>query len=285
MDRLAQELIDIIIYNLHDSPSDLHECSLVCRSWLPACQRHLFRCIILGPKPYFHLRSDLSSSERLYQALLGSPHLANYIKGLKVYEGLAVREQDWIAEDQTLPLVLRMLGKLEMIELRCLPWSDLTLYSKQSLCRVFQLPSMRFVEIERDSFDKMEDFLSLLDHARGLTGLSFYDTKQKHYLLAQGGEDDQDEQRLYLHMPRYLSDLRLALYDNTTFINWLLGHRSHSKNVSHIHTLHMLIIHQTCGNAINQLLRAIGSSLKHFRLHMRIKSVYPLAILEAECDI
>ena len=55
--RVAPELYDRILDNLHDSPSALSTCSTVWRSWLPTCRYHLFSEVILSQKFAAFLRS------------------------------------------------------------------------------------------------------------------------------------------------------------------------------------------------------------------------------------
>ncbi|KAF8504129.1 hypothetical protein JB92DRAFT_2738567, partial [Gautieria morchelliformis] len=57
-----QELIDAVIDNLHEDHGALLACSLVCRSWLPSSQRHLFRRVTFG--------LDEDDCDKLAQALL-----------------------------------------------------------------------------------------------------------------------------------------------------------------------------------------------------------------------
>ena len=55
--RVAPELYDKILDNLHDSPSALAACSTVWRSWLPTCRYHLFSEVVLSQKFATFLRS------------------------------------------------------------------------------------------------------------------------------------------------------------------------------------------------------------------------------------
>jgi hypothetical protein len=48
--RVAPELQDRILDNLHDSKKDLSTCSIVCKSWLPTCRFHLFAEVIYNPE-------------------------------------------------------------------------------------------------------------------------------------------------------------------------------------------------------------------------------------------
>jgi hypothetical protein len=271
MERLAQELIDAIIDHFHADRQDLLVCSLVCRSWLPSSQRHLFHRITFYPTPNMPDGGGagiVPYSKRLHRVLLSSPHISDYIQELKLYGGQATRDQDRIVTDPTLPQVLRKLKRLERLEIRRLYWNILTEDLRWSLCWVLQLPSIACVEIEKAGFGNMDDFAHFLSHAKGLTGLSLTDVNTAYRFRAPlvPGETEGTQSPDPRNRKR-LSDLRLTLHDYSVFVDWLLGTESPS-DVSHIHTLHILTLDQTSGNAINRLLHAIGSSLEHFRLRV-----------------
>ncbi|KAJ7143601.1 hypothetical protein C8R43DRAFT_570014 [Mycena crocata] len=71
----VQELVDLTIDFLHDSPEDLKRCSLVCRSWLDTAQYHLFA--------YFALENE-GECERLRDILEESPHLLRLITHISI---------------------------------------------------------------------------------------------------------------------------------------------------------------------------------------------------------
>ncbi|KAJ7761102.1 hypothetical protein B0H16DRAFT_1884524 [Mycena metata] len=85
----AQELIDMIIDFLHDSPTSLLSCALVCSAWVPSSQLHLFRDVRMrriyprdDPRlPPFRL---LASCTNLSAALRGSVHLIPHIRTIVV---------------------------------------------------------------------------------------------------------------------------------------------------------------------------------------------------------
>jgi hypothetical protein len=89
--RLPQELISAIIDNFK-GPSGyrdrhalhtLRTCSLVCRLWVPVCQRPLLHAILFTIwARRGTCTATLSFSSRLGQVLLSSPHLAGYIRSL-----------------------------------------------------------------------------------------------------------------------------------------------------------------------------------------------------------
>lgn len=278
--NLPQELTDIIIGNLHGDRRTLRTCSLVCRSWLPTSYQHLFRRVELWPPNSYYARSIRKAfphCQRLYSILLNSPHVANYIQELKVYEGQIVNHEHWIGTDQTLPLVLRSLTNLKRIEFTRLLWNDLPLDLRRSICGVLELPSLTVIEIEDSRFACMHDFLSILRHAGGQTGLSLSHIHTSYY--GNRCRVEEEEERLDSHQQqRSLDNLRLGLDQYSIFINWLLAPQSPS-DVSHIHTLHILNSYrQSDAKVINRLLHAIGHSLSHFQIHApygKLWSEYP----------
>jgi hypothetical protein len=267
--KLAQELIDAIIGDLHDDAWTLRSCSLVCRSWLPTSHRHFFHRIVFSPpgKCYYRSPRDVSYrySKRLYRLLLDSPYVSNYIQELKVYEGQRLKGQAWIETDQILPFLLRRLTNLKRIEFLRLNWIALSLNLRRSICCVLELPSMRFVEIEHAYFANMEDFGSLLCRAEGLTGLSLTSIHMND-MTHDDREVEEGEQRLDSHQQRHLVNLRLALGKHPVLVDCLLGSRS-PWDVSHIRTLHILDFCRSNANTINRLLHGIGRSLRHLQLY------------------
>jgi hypothetical protein len=195
-----------------------------------------------------------------------------------VYEGQRVKGQAWIGSDQTLPLLLGLLKDLTRIELRRLEWNILPLDLRQSVCRVLELPSMTSFEIERSDFASMDDFTSLLSHAKGLTCLSLAEVSTERRFLEPPSREDMKRGVIGKgqgfrshHRRRHLLDLCLNLtgYSGSScseFINWLLGPQS-PLEVSHIRTLHVSHYSQSDARAVNELLHAIGSSLRHFKLN------------------
>jgi hypothetical protein len=179
----------------------------------------------------------------------------------------------WIGSDQTLPLVLGLLRDLTKIELYGLDWEILPQELRQSICRVLGLPSMTSFEIEHCDFGSMDDIFNFLSHAEGLTGLSLSDINVKHRSLARGDTKHGKGQGVRSnHQRRHLLDLHLNLAGClrsdgcSEFVNWLLGSQSPS-DVLHIRTLHVSHYRQSHVHAVNKLLYAIGSSLRHFQLN------------------
>jgi hypothetical protein len=268
---LAQELIDLILDNLHEYRWDVHvrHCSLVCRAWLHKCRSLLFRRTVLLPPLKCHAgypRSTIPYNNKLYPTLLNSPHIVDYIKELKVYEGQCEKRQDWIKEDKTLPLLLRVLSKLERIEFRRLEWDTLPVELKNSVFSVLELPTLASLEIQIGHFAGVDDFADFLNHARSLTGLTLNNvstwvdgSNHKREELAVEEPAFQDP----LQQSRHLVDLRItSSWQN--MLAWFLGPQSPFA-LSHIHTLHIAC---NSGGTVNTLLRRIGASLERLELNM-----------------
>ena len=274
--KLPQELFDVIIDNLDNYPWALPNSSLVCHSWLHPSRRCLFRRIVLLPPPKHAFRGSahVSHCQRLHWLLLDSPHIATYIRELKIYEGQMEKHQAWIASDPTLPPVLGLLRDLTKLEIRRLIWKVLPNYLRQSICHVLELPSLTSFEIEHADFGSIDDFAGLLSHAEGLTCLTLTEITVRRQSLAQEdmkhGTVEKEGVRSN-HGRRRLLDLRL----NSTgyfgigypeLVDWLLGPQS-SLELSHIRTLHILHYGRSDALPVNKLLYAIGSSLRHFKLN------------------
>ncbi|KAK6996439.1 hypothetical protein R3P38DRAFT_3287626 [Favolaschia claudopus] len=75
-----QELLDLCIAFLSDSPADLRSCSLVARSWVNPAQSELFRIPNLTSVPS---RSD-RAARKFCNALSDSPHLGHHLRDLSM---------------------------------------------------------------------------------------------------------------------------------------------------------------------------------------------------------
>jgi hypothetical protein len=286
MNSLAIELIDAIIGHVDEkdndekdndekdndekdniSRSDLLNCSLVCRFWLPSSQRRLFHHIDLrGPgrrDPQLH-----GKIQRLDQVLLNSPHLASYTRALELPDMMSYGyfESDlpgWAMIDKPLCQLLPKFTQLQKLKISGLDWDDWPEDFRQSLCRVLELPSMAFVCIYNAQFPLMDDFTNFINHARGIIGLSLdFIVPRERWRPLGVKQGEGNKQRFERHRNSHLTRLDMRCGENTSvFVDWLLEPRSHF-GVSHIHTLHIRI-RGTGDDSVNRLLRAIGRSLKH----------------------
>jgi hypothetical protein len=249
--RVPQELIDTVIDNLHKDHHGLLACSLVCRSWLPSSQRHLFRRVT------FTL--DGNGCKGL-QALLCFPRLADYIRELKVH----VSPDLWsvyrahLGTEQSLPMVLLKLSKLQTIKLHNLDLDNLPVDLPQSLRWVLLLPSLTSLTLGINHYESIS-FESVECHAECLMSLSrtyvILLSWQFQDLLTPG--DDEPWER------GYLSHLNLEFFQGYCglHLDWSIGPRSPFE-ISHIQYLRVDFLSDEDEKALNLLLRTIGSSLK-----------------------
>jgi hypothetical protein len=285
--RLPQELIYAIVDNLQspwcefpggwraDSHDDLRACSLVCRSWLPLCQRRLFQSIRISSGRCCRDRPVRSfSSARLGRLLHNSPHLAGYIREMKLSDRCLGCRKSWMEVDETLPLVLRKLGNLQKLEFWELHWTTFTVDLRQSLRWVLQLPSITMLKMHGGHFGSLDELSNFISHARGLTRLALSGMgnswPDEVALMSGNQEDMENERRLDWDKRGRLSELHLMssrLLD-TVHVDWLLGPRSPAE-VSYVQTLHI----HPLGYAVDRLLRTIGSSLEFLKIHLPRKSL------------
>jgi hypothetical protein len=277
MTRVPQELICAIVDSFHTPDEYLHPdardalriCSLVCRSWLPVCQRRLFHTIVCTAQSCCRTCPAALSP---HQALLDSPHLAGYIRELKLWDTTCMFcGKSWMTTHSSLPLVLRNLKNLQNLEFQTLRWSTLPVDLKNSLCWVLQLPSITMLKLSIDHFSRFDDFFNLISHARDLTSLVLIDTRTSSTdqgPLTLGDPQEMGDGRMLTgNRWRRLTDLRLLSYVHPStilvLVDWLLGPRSLA-DVSHVEILHIA----PPGDVINRLLHTIGSSLKELHVHL-----------------
>ncbi|KAK6995834.1 hypothetical protein R3P38DRAFT_3371587 [Favolaschia claudopus] len=85
----VQELVDLAICFLDDSPRDLATCSVVARSWVHAAQASLFRAPhITNPLLRVFTHND-GVVLQLYNTLVASPHLIGHVRDLELQQGLS----------------------------------------------------------------------------------------------------------------------------------------------------------------------------------------------------
>ncbi|KAF8512172.1 hypothetical protein JB92DRAFT_2830869 [Gautieria morchelliformis] len=228
--RLPQEMVDAVLDNLRgaDGREALLACSHVCHAWLPSSQRNLFRRIAYG-------RDARGHNERLCQALQSSPHLAKYIRKLVVCLPLGGASH---ATCQTLSVILGKLTELQRLKLNG-EWHTVPVYLKQSFHRLFLLSPISFVKLDYMDFGSA-------------TGAKKIKTIKANMKMNQGS---------------------ICRHNFHRYVDCLVGPRS-PLEVSHIETLLIDDLGgryggvSKYGDTLNRLLPAIGSSLKHLRLHV-----------------
>ncbi|KAF9258700.1 hypothetical protein L218DRAFT_1063162, partial [Marasmius fiardii PR-910] len=138
--RLSQELIDLTLEFLTDDQEALRQCCLVSRSFQIPVQKILFGCVRLKPVPPVKPRDlenqpvdsaavattsmlpqqinrTLTMAQRLSNVLNSSPHLAGFIKDLRIWDRHNFSPDhptdSWLKDDTTLPRILPLLTNLQ----------------------------------------------------------------------------------------------------------------------------------------------------------------------------
>src|ERR1700733_12673614 len=151
------------------------------------------------PNRRYHMRpNDVPYSKRLDRVLLESPHIAEYIRELQVYdsyEGQEFWDQNWIGTDHTLPRLLPKLTNLTRIKFQRLNWDEVLSDLRRSIYSVLELPSLTYVELEKATFvdiEDLKDFRSLLCHAKYSTSLSLNGIIVLPYEFSKHKGEDED---------------------------------------------------------------------------------------------
>ncbi|KAF7366885.1 hypothetical protein MSAN_00947200 [Mycena sanguinolenta] len=117
MSQLPQELLDIVVDNLHDDTRSLKSCALAARAFLTSARIHIFRRIEIIP-PKLKTNSSSSPCQKLLGLLTSSPHLPRLVEELCVVlmgsnftdsselQNIHKGPMPWITADDSLPLVL-----------------------------------------------------------------------------------------------------------------------------------------------------------------------------------
>ncbi|KAF9054293.1 hypothetical protein BJ165DRAFT_700136 [Panaeolus papilionaceus] len=81
--EIFQLIIDNLVsandYHIAAERENLKSCSLVCRTWVPLCQRHIFALVYIG---FNYSPDNVPSGQNLITALNESPSLSTHIKTL-----------------------------------------------------------------------------------------------------------------------------------------------------------------------------------------------------------
>ncbi|KAJ6572290.1 hypothetical protein B0H19DRAFT_681313 [Mycena capillaripes] len=202
---LPQELVDIIIDNLHDDLPSLKSCSLAARTFVTSARIHIFRKIEILPPP--KPLSSRNLCQRFHKLLTSSPHIAPLVEELSVvlvgsetsfaYDDdgvyLEKRHVTWIMTCRTLPLILPLLNlkRISLTENAPVDWNNAGDFSmnwakmgrqmKSALVNVFSSPRLEAVHLRGIVVESPRLLLSLFSQATSLKKLAlsrFYFTQQ-----------------------------------------------------------------------------------------------------------
>ncbi|KAF8970313.1 hypothetical protein BDZ97DRAFT_1790844 [Flammula alnicola] len=107
---LSQELVDEILGFLRDDVDALRSCSFLHRPFTPACQKELFSTIaVVVDAVAGHDILAIPSTQKLLALMESSPHIAKYVKSLKIIGGLGHKSP---SDDHRLALILPLFHRL-----------------------------------------------------------------------------------------------------------------------------------------------------------------------------
>ena len=205
--RVAPELQDRILDNLHDSKKDLSTCSIVCKSWLPTCRFHLFAEVIYSPEFARFLNSSMHALNSI----------APYIKQVIMKGPFSQEDETYISAHSILRL-----ERVFKLHIHTFNWeSDEALNSTSFISSIpetifsHHLTSLTLRFIIFPSFTVLT---ALLDAFIVLQELSIFDvTWGAHHILG-GNASDQST----VLKQSTLKKLCIESCNNRRLLNWLL---------------------------------------------------------------
>ncbi|KAF8958837.1 hypothetical protein BDZ97DRAFT_1840195 [Flammula alnicola] len=150
MATLSQELIDEILGYLWEDAGALRTCSLICRSFTPACQKELFSSVAVVVDADGGRKSlPIPSTQKLLALIESSPRIARYVKSLKIIGGLGHKSA---RDDCRLTLILPLFHRLTAfaIEAKSRQFPPIFLVPIRNVLR---LPSLMQVELGNMPFE------------------------------------------------------------------------------------------------------------------------------------
>ncbi|KAJ7187897.1 hypothetical protein C8R46DRAFT_1053001 [Mycena filopes] len=176
MAAMLPELIEYTLDFLHDidDRATLLSCSLVSQGWVHSSQSHLFSNIHLRFTPFWQLKYPGVTgilSHRLNSVLNESPHLARYIRALKI-ENDRFGPSCWVNSEPSLPQLLSKLSGLRSLVLSTMYWEGLLEDRRQSLRALLRSSTLNSVRLIRCS--TFLQFAGLVSSASSLKRLSVY---------------------------------------------------------------------------------------------------------------
>lgn len=263
--RVAPELQDRILDNLHDSKKDLSICSTVCKAWLPTCRFHLFAEVIYNPE-FAHF---LDSSTHAVNSI------APYVKQVTMKGPFSQKDEAHISG-----LILRLEGVVRL-HIQTFNWESVKASNYTSF--LFLIPGSIFshrltsLTLRIINFPSFMVLAALLDALVVLQELSIFDvTWGAHHSL--GSNANASNQSMVLKQST-LKKLFIEHCDNQRLFNWLrygvLSEASFrnlndgeqlQRSFPHLAALTIHDILPGQGGMLSGFMRALGESLEHLEV-------------------
>ena len=260
--RVAPEIQDRILDNLHDSKKDLSICSIVCKSWLSTCRFHLFAEVIYN--------------EEFARFLDSSTHALNsvgpYIKQITMKGPFSQNDRTYISAHS----ILRLKGVVklhiqtfnwESVEALTYPTSFLFLIPGSVLSRHLTSLTLRFIK-----FPSFTVLAALLDALHVLQELLIFD-------VTWGAHRGDASNQSTLLKQSTLKKLSIEHCDNQGLLNWLRygvisdasirslddGEQPH-RSFPHLIALTIHDILPGQGDMLSGFMAVLGESLEHLEV-------------------
>ena len=262
--RVAPELQDRILDNLHDSKKDLSTCSIVCKSWLPTCRFHLFAEVVYNPEFARFFDSSMHALNSI----------APYIKQVIMKGPFSQKDETYIS-----PHSILRLGTVFKLHIQTFNWENHeALYSTSF---IFSMPETIFshhltsLTLRFIIFPSFTVLTALLDAFVVLQELSIFDVTWGAHHNSGGNASNQST----VLKQSTLKKLCIESCNNRGLLNWLLygvmseatfpnlnqgeqPHRSFPYLVAL--TIHDILPGE--GDILTGFMAALGESLEHLEV-------------------
>ncbi|KAJ7863807.1 hypothetical protein B0H14DRAFT_3862754 [Mycena olivaceomarginata] len=239
---LPQELVDTILDILHDDGPSLKSCSLAARTFVISARKHIFKKI--------EILSSSDASQRFYELLCSSPHIAPLVKDLCIVSVLKTLSETSAYLDpggdymsgRTLSLILPLLTELKRISIIengdviqtsakfSRSWSKMDQPLQSALANVFSSPRLEAVHLRGLVLESPCHLLSLFSEATALKEMSL---SRLHFTQAE--HEPWPESQLWC--PKLRSLFLTASTASTDFWQYLVNPQI---DLTHVRTLRLV---------------------------------------------
>jgi hypothetical protein len=258
--RLPPELIDRILDYLHDSPSNLRRCALVCKAWVHSSRFHLFHKISINTLQVMAARRY----DKLLDAIRTCPGILSYVREVHLSVGRPQPVSSvWYEPIDILPSLLSSFTVVCKLGIYNTHWTLSSPGVRNSIRGILALPSLTHLELHNVLFSTPEHFLDLLHpNLKHLTASfppwSLHTTPNDH------AADREIQQSISLErQPCRLQLLVLDTYYNS-FIDQLLDARA--VDLTNLRVLDIVCPTRISFFDVSRLIKSSSSSLECLKI-------------------
>jgi hypothetical protein len=248
MPQLPPELIDRIIDHLHDSPTDLCRCALVCWAWVAPSRFHLLYSISVDLRG----QNLYPQKFKLLKAIQHSPGM-----GVHVSELILIAVDIHRSEDlkKLFPQILGSLTRLRKLVLVDVNWVALESDIAELVLYILALPSLVDLEIVGTFFPTSDHFMNMFcTHLKRLeVDIPMWISKEEQEMAAV----------VPARQPCHLEHLVLCLRpESIDILDWLVYQST--IDISNLRTLVMDFLTSRQRDLVMKFIRNLPPSLEHF---------------------